>query len=41
MHAALVSVPHIQPWACIVVLVGALTTLMIVGVRGFYRRAID
>jgi ABC-2 type transport system permease protein len=42
MRAALVpSVPHIRPWVCIVVLAGALTALMIAGVRGFYRRAID
>jgi ABC-2 type transport system permease protein len=42
MRAALVpSVPHIEPWVCLVVLVGSLTALMAVGVRGFYRRAID
>lgn len=42
MRAALVpSVPHIVPWVCIVVLVGALGALMTIGVRGFYRRAID
>jgi ABC-2 type transport system permease protein len=42
MRAALVpSVPHIAVWVCIVVLVGALTALLAVGVRGFYRRAID
>ena len=42
MRAALVpSVPHIQPWICMVVLVCALTVLMTIGVRGFYRRAID
>ena len=42
MRAALVpSVPHIQPWVCLVVLVGALSVLMTIGVRGFYRRAID
>ncbi len=42
MRAALVpSVPHIQPWICMVVLVCALTALMTIGVRGFYRRAID
>ncbi len=35
------SVPHIQPWVCIVVLVGALAVLMAIGGRGFYRRAID
>jgi ABC-2 type transport system permease protein len=42
MRAALVpSVPHIQPWVCLVVLAGALTVLLTIGVRGFYRRAID
>jgi ABC-2 type transport system permease protein len=42
MRAALVpSVPHIAPWVCIVVLAGSLTALMTIGVRGFYRRAID
>jgi ABC-2 type transport system permease protein len=42
MRGALVpSVPHIAPWICIVVLAGALTVLMAIGVRGFYRRAID
>jgi ABC-2 type transport system permease protein len=42
MRAALVpSVPHIRPWVCLVVLAGALSALMTVGVRGFYRRAID
>ena len=42
MRAALVpSVPHIAPGICVVVLAGALTVLMALGVRGFYRRAID
>jgi ABC-2 type transport system permease protein len=42
MRAALVpAVPHIQPWVCLVVLVGALGALMGIGIRGFYRRAID
>ncbi len=42
MRAALVpTVPHITPWVCLVVLVGSLGVLMAVGVRGFYRRAID
>ena len=42
MRAALVpSVPHIQPWMCLLVLAGSLTVLMGIGVRGFYRRAID
>jgi ABC-2 type transport system permease protein len=42
MRGALVpGVPHIQPWICLVVLVGALAALMAIGVRAFYRRAID
>jgi ABC-2 type transport system permease protein len=42
MRAALVpQVPHIAPWVCLVVLVGALVALMAIGTRGFYRRAID
>lgn len=42
MRAALVpSVPHIAVWVCIVVLIGSLSVLIVVGVRGFYRRAID
>jgi ABC-2 type transport system permease protein len=42
MRAALVpAVPHITPWVCLVVLVGALVVLMGIGTRGFYRRAID
>jgi ABC-2 type transport system permease protein len=42
MRAALVpEVPHIQPWICLVVLVVAIAALMTLGVRGFYRRAID
>jgi ABC-2 type transport system permease protein len=42
MRAALVpSVPHIHPWICLIVLAGALSALMAIGVRGFYRRAID
>ncbi|HEY1690316.1 MAG TPA: ABC transporter permease [Solirubrobacteraceae bacterium] len=42
MRGALVpSVPHIHPWICLVVLVGALFVLMSVGVRGFYRRAVE
>jgi len=34
-------VPHIRPWVCVVVLVFSVTALIAVGVRGFYRRAID
>lgn len=42
MRGALVpSVPHIRPWVCVLVLIGALTALLWVGVRGFYRRAVD
>jgi ABC-2 type transport system permease protein len=42
MRAALVPrVPHIAPWVCIVVLLGSLAVLLAIGVRGFYRRAID
>ena len=42
MRAALVpSVPHITVWVCIVVLLGSITALIALGVRGFYRRAID
>ena len=35
------SVPHIRPWISLLVLVTALAGLLAVGVRGFYRRAID
>jgi hypothetical protein len=35
------EVPHIRPWVCIVVLVFSVAVLMAVGLRGFYRRAID
>jgi ABC-2 type transport system permease protein len=42
MRAALVpSVPHIATWICMLVLAGYLTALMAIGLRGFYRRAID
>jgi ABC-2 type transport system permease protein len=42
MRGALVPyVPHIRPWICLVVLVGALAVLLFIGTRGFYRRAID
>jgi ABC-2 type transport system permease protein len=42
MRAALVpGVPHIQPWISVVVLAGSIIVLSLVGVRGFYRRAID
>jgi ABC-2 type transport system permease protein len=35
------SVPHIRPWICLVVLVFSVCVLLSVGMRGFYRRAID
>jgi ABC-2 type transport system permease protein len=43
MRGAMVPelVPHIAPWICIVVLIPSVTVLLIVGTRGFYRRAID
>jgi ABC-2 type transport system permease protein len=42
MRGALVpEVPHIAPWICVVVLLGANSVLIWIGVRGFYRRAID
>ena len=42
MRAALVpSVPHIEPWICLVVLLASVGGLMAVGIRGFFRRAID
>ena len=42
LRGALVpSVPHIPPWICLLVLVFAVSVLISVGVKGFYRRAID
>lgn len=42
MRAALVpSVPHIAPWICLIVLCGSLVALVSVGLKGFYRRAVD
>jgi ABC-2 type transport system permease protein len=42
MRGAMVPhVPHIPPWVCIVVLIFAVGVLLTVGLRGFYRRAID
>jgi ABC-2 type transport system permease protein len=35
------EVPHIPPWICILVLIVAVSVLLTVGLRGFYRRAID
>jgi ABC-2 type transport system permease protein len=41
LRGALVpGVPHIPPWICLVVLLFAVVVLLVVGVRGFYRRAI-
>ncbi len=42
LRAALVpSVPHMRPVVAVPVLVGAVVLLLLVGVRGFYRRALD
>jgi len=42
LRGALVPrVPHIAPWICLVVLVFAVAGLIAVGLKGFYRRAID
>ncbi|MDQ6650571.1 MAG: ABC transporter permease [Actinomycetota bacterium] len=42
LRAAMVpSVPHIRPWICIVALIVAIAALMSVGVRCFYRRAVN
>jgi ABC-2 type transport system permease protein len=42
MRAAMVpSVPHIAPWISIVVLVAASAGFLVIGIRGFLRRAID
>ncbi len=42
MRAALVpTVPHIAPWVCLLVLAGSIGALMAIGVRGFYRRAVN
>ena len=42
LRGALVpAVPHIQPWICLLVLVFAVSVLISVGLKGFYRRAID
>jgi ABC-2 type transport system permease protein len=42
MRAALVpEVPHIRPLISLIVLVFAVTSLLTVGTRGFYKRAID
>jgi ABC-2 type transport system permease protein len=42
LRASLVpGVPHIEPWICVVVMIGSVSLLMAVGIRGFYRRAVD
>jgi ABC-2 type transport system permease protein len=42
LRAALVpKVPHIRPWISLLVLVLSVGALLAVGVRGFYRRAVD
>ncbi|MEA2647421.1 MAG: type transport system permease protein [Chloroflexota bacterium] len=42
LRAALVpDVPHIDPLVCIAILLAALVVLFTLGVRGFYRRAIN
>jgi ABC-2 type transport system permease protein len=42
MRGAMIpTVPHIQPWICLTVLAAAVAVLLTIGVRGFYRRAID
>src|SRR5207248_7277252 len=35
------SAPHIRPWSCLLVLVGAIAILMTIRLRGLYRRALD
>ena len=42
LRAALVpSVPHIRPLVCVGLLLGSIALLLAIGVRGFYRRALD
>jgi ABC-2 type transport system permease protein len=42
LRAALVpGVPHIAVWICLTVLPLAIVALLTIGVRGFYRRAVD
>jgi ABC-2 type transport system permease protein len=42
LRAALVpGVPHIRPWVSMLILAGSIAALAAVGVRGFYRRAVD
>jgi ABC-2 type transport system permease protein len=42
MRAAMVpSVPHIAPWISVLVLVSTSALFLVIGIRGFLRRAID
>jgi ABC-2 type transport system permease protein len=42
LRAAMVpEVPHIRPWICLLALAGSIAVLAAIGVRGFYRRAVD
>lgn len=42
LRGALVpTVPHIHPWICLLALLAAVGLLITIGLRGFYRRAID
>ena len=42
LRAAMVpDVPHIRPWICLLALAVSITALTTIGVRGFYRRAVD
>jgi len=42
LRAALVpTVPHMRPWVCLIVLVVSIAVLLTIGIRGFYRRAVD
>ncbi|HWC09758.1 MAG TPA: ABC transporter permease [Acidimicrobiales bacterium] len=42
LRAALVpTVPHIRPLICVLLLVASIGLLLAIGVRGFYRRALD
>ena len=42
LRAALVpGIPHIRPWVSVPILVAAIAVLLVIGIRGFYRRAID
>ena len=42
LRAALVpSIPHLAPWISLTTLVAALALLLVIGIHGFYRRAIE